>query len=131
MTEQAHEHPPTDHGHAHGGPSFQLYMNVFYALSVFTALSFVFNELARHDIISYMTSVTLIVIVAVVKALCVATIFMHLKFDWRRVYCIIIPVSIMAVMMVIVLLPDIVLSWHHGLYEPPTQAHANPGASGH
>jgi cytochrome c oxidase subunit IV len=131
MTEQSHEHRPADHGHAQGGPSFQLYMNIFYALSVFTALSFVFNELARHDIISYMTSVALIVIVAVVKALCVATIFMHLKFDWRRVYCIIIPVSIMAVMMVIVLLPDIVLSWHHGLYEPPAHAQVIEGTPGH
>ena len=131
MTEQSHEHPPAEHVHVQGGPSFQLYMNVFYALSVFTALSFVFNELARHDIISYMTSVTLIVIVAVVKALCVATIFMHLKFDWGRVYCIIIPVSIMAVMMVIVLLPDIVLGWHHGLYTPPAHAQAIEGTPGH
>jgi cytochrome c oxidase subunit IV len=131
MAEQSHEHPPAEHGHVQGAPSFQLYMNVFYALSVFTALSFVFNELARHDIISYMTSVTLIVIVAVVKALCVATIFMHLKFDWGRVYCIIIPVSIMAVMMVIVLLPDIVLGWHHGLYEPPAHAQAIEGTPGH
>ena len=45
-----------------------------------------------------------------VKAACVAAIFMHLKFDFGKVYCIIIPVSIMAVMMIIVLLPDIVLS---------------------
>jgi hypothetical protein len=47
----------------------------------------------------------------------VALIFMHLKFDFGRLYCIIIPVSIMAVMMIIVLLPDIVIGWHHGLYE--------------
>ena len=105
----------SEHAHeAHAGPTFQSYMIVFGALCVFTALSFVFNELARHDVISHQTSVVAIVIVAVIKALCVAMIFMHLKYDWGRLYCIIIPVSIMAVMMVIVLLPDIVIGWHHG-----------------
>jgi cytochrome c oxidase subunit IV len=103
---------------AEHGPSFKMYMNVFYALSVFTALSFVFNELARHEIISHMASVAGIVIVAVIKAACVTMIFMHLKFDWGKVYCIMVPVAILAVMMVIVLMPDIVLGWHHGLYEP-------------
>src|SRR5205807_7700411 len=102
---EPHETAPAEH--VQGGPSFQLYMNIFYALSVFTALSFVFNTMANYGVIGYMTSATLIVLVAVVKALCVASIFMHLKFDWGRVYCIVIPVSILAVMMVIVLLPDI------------------------
>jgi caa(3)-type oxidase subunit IV len=123
----------TDHDENAGtppqaGPSFQLYMKIFYALSVFTALSFVFNELARLDIITYTSSVALIVLVAVCKALCVVTIFMHLKYDWGRVYCIVIPVSILAVMMIIVLLPDIVLGWHHGLYEA---TEAVPTIAGH
>ena len=110
-----HAHPfPDEHA---AGPNFKTYMAIFFALCVFTALSFVFNELARHDIISYDASVAAIVIVAIVKALCVALIFMHLKFDFGRLYCIIIPVSIMAVMMIIVLLPDIVIGWHHGLHE--------------
>jgi cytochrome c oxidase subunit IV len=89
-------------------------MTIFIVLCVCTALSFVFNEMARHDIISHMTSVVLIVLVAIIKAVCVASVFMHLKFDWGRLYCIVIPVSILAVMMVIVLLPDIVIGWHHG-----------------
>jgi hypothetical protein len=37
---------------------------------------------------------------------------MHLKFDWNRVFCIVIPVCIMAVMMIIVLLIDQTLAWH-------------------
>jgi len=127
MTDSRTDHDEIAGAPAQVGPSFQLYMKIFYALSVFTALSFVFNELARHDIISYMTSVSLIVLVAVLKALCVVTIFMHLKFDWSRVYCIVIPVSILAVMMVIVLLPDVVLSWHHGLYEVTDSVPASPG----
>ena len=36
---------------------------------------------------------------------------MHLKFDWAKVYFIIVPVSILGVMMMIVLMPDIVMAW--------------------
>jgi caa(3)-type oxidase subunit IV len=105
-----HAHPYQDHRPA--GPNFQAYMMVFYVLCVFTAASFGVNWMLGQN----HTSAAIIVGIAIVKALCVALIFMHLRFDWGRVYCIIIPVSIMAVMMVIVLLPDIVLGWHHGLY---------------
>jgi hypothetical protein len=38
---------------------------------------------------------------------------MHLLLDWKRLYFMIIPVMIMGTMMLIVLLPDIVLAWHH------------------
>ena len=40
-------------------------------------------------------------------------IFMHLQADWGKVYFIIIPVIVMGIMMMIVLMPDIVLTWHH------------------
>jgi caa(3)-type oxidase subunit IV len=107
MSEQHH-----DAGH---DPSalFKAYITVFIALSVFTAVSFVANEAVRHDLISTMASAVIIMIVAVIKAGCVAYIFMHLKQDWGKVYCIMIPVIIMGVMMMIVLMPDGVLGWHH------------------
>jgi len=98
--------------HEHAGPSFQAYMYVFYALCVFTGLSFVFNELARHDIISHKASVGAIVIVAIIKASLVAAIFMHLKFDIGKLYCIILPVCVVTVMMVIILSIDTTLAWH-------------------
>jgi cytochrome c oxidase subunit IV len=125
----AHDH--ASQAHAHTGPTFNAYMMVFYALSVFTAMSFLFNFMANSGWITHMTSATIIVGIAVIKASLVVAIFMNLKFDWGRVYCIIIPVSIMAVMMVIVLLPDIVLGWHHGLYTPPAHAQAIEGTPGH
>src|SRR5438105_1781633 len=93
-------------------PSFQLYINVFLALCVLTAVSFLANWLLGQGHLS----MWIILAVAVVKATLVGMIFMHLKFDWSKLYCIIIPVSVMGVMMMIVLLPDIVLSWHHYLY---------------
>ena len=94
--------------HDDHAPSFQLYMYVFYALCVCTALSFVFNLALGHGL----TSAGLIMIVAVIKASLVASIFMHLKFDWGKLYCIILPVCVVTVMMVIILSIDIVLAWH-------------------
>jgi caa(3)-type oxidase subunit IV len=114
MTDSHSDQEHTGASPAHAGPSFQSYMLIFFALCVFTAISFVFNFMANHGWISHMTSAMIIMLVAVVKATCVAMIFMHLKLDWGRVYCIMVPVAILAVMMVIVLLPDIVLGWHYG-----------------
>src|SRR5437660_1497298 len=90
---------------AHEGPHFQAYLNVFYILCVLTAVSFFANFALGQG----QASMWIILVVAVVKATLVAMIFMHLKFDWPKLYCIVIPVCVMAVMMMIVLLPDIVL----------------------
>lgn len=98
-----------DHHHApdHAGPNFQLYMMVFYALCVCTGLSFLANFAFGQG----MTSAAIILVIAVVKASLVVSIFMHLKYDWGKLFCIVIPVAVMAVMMMIVLLPDQVFGW--------------------
>jgi caa(3)-type oxidase subunit IV len=95
----------------HHGPNVGAYLAVFGALSVFTALSFVFNTMARHDAISHLTSFFLILGVAIIKALLVAAIFMHLKWDFRKLYILIVPALVLGPLLVIVLLPDIVLAW--------------------
>ena len=99
--------------HAHSGVPVQAYFVVFGALAIFTAVSFIVNEAVRHDVVAVFTGFVLILGVAVVKAVLVATYFMHLKIDWFRLYFVIVPVMLLAVMMMIVLLPDIVLAWHH------------------
>jgi cytochrome c oxidase subunit IV len=101
-----------EHKTEHAGPTFQTYLYIFIALCVCTALSFVFNELARHEVITHMASVGAIMCVAIVKAVLVAGIFMHLKFDFGKLYCIILPVCVVTVMMVIILSIDITLAWH-------------------
>ena len=115
-----HSHGDHSHGdHSHGAAAahhddaahFRAYIMIFVALCFFTGISFIFNELVRHGVISPMVSATVILIVAIIKAGCVAYIFMHLKADWGKVYCIMIPVLIMCVMMIIVFLPDGVLAW--------------------
>lgn len=99
----------TSHAGDHHGPSFTSYMAVAAALAVCTAMSFVFNSLARGESISHLTSFLLILGVAIIKATLVILIFMHMKWDWRLLYFLMIPAVIMAMMMTTVLLPDILI----------------------
>jgi caa(3)-type oxidase subunit IV len=101
----------SERGHANSG--IKPYLVIFGALSIFTAVSFFVNYMVRAGSLQAGTGFTLILGVAVVKAILVAMFFMHLKFDWGRLYFMIVPVLILGTMMVIVLLPDIVLAWHH------------------
>jgi cytochrome c oxidase subunit 4 len=100
------------HEHAHEGPDLRLYLVVAAALAGFTASSFVVNFLVRDGRLTAQLGFVLILGVAVCKAVLVGMYFMHLKYDWGKLYFLIFPVSILAVMMMVVLLPDIVLAWH-------------------
>jgi caa(3)-type oxidase subunit IV len=101
------DHSDPSHAADHAGPTFETYIFVFIALCICTGLSFLANLVFGQG----MTSAAIIIVIAVVKASLVASIFMHLKFDWPRLYCIVIPVTVMAIMMMIVLLPDQVFFW--------------------
>ncbi len=87
---------------------YKTYWTVFIALCVCTAISFGFNILFGHSLISTLA----ISIVAIVKAALVVMIFMHLTTDWKKVAAIMIPVLIMCVMTVIILSIDQALAWH-------------------
>jgi cytochrome c oxidase subunit 4 len=93
----------------HVGPGFQAYMVVFVALSMFTAISFLVNAIVGRN----MTGLVIILAVAVVKATLVGLFFMHLVVDWFKLYYLIFPTFILAAMFITVLMPDIVLAWHH------------------
>jgi cytochrome c oxidase subunit 4 len=97
--------------HPHG-PNTKTYMVVAGALAIFTASSFIFNQLAQKDVISTQQSFTLILAVAVCKTTLVGMYFMHLKFEWGKLYFMIIPAFILGAMMMAVLLPDTVIGWH-------------------
>jgi caa(3)-type oxidase subunit IV len=117
---QAHDHISGSYGETHAGPTFSNYLVIFGALSVFTAISFVVNAFTRER---PHIGAAIILGVAVVKALLVAMYFMHLKFDWSRLYFLIFPVVILTIMMMVILLPDIVVGWHVN----PESAISNPG----
>jgi len=97
----------------HAGPGFKAYMVVFGALSIFTAISFIVNSAVRHEVLGAHTGFTLILGVAVIKAVLVGTYFMHLVVDWPKIYYLIFPTFILGAMLIVVLLPDIVLDWHN------------------
>jgi cytochrome c oxidase subunit 4 len=67
--------------------------------------------MAHNKTITYGMSFVLILSVAIIKATLVGLYFMHAKYDWGRIYFLIIPAAILATMMMIVLMPDIVLGW--------------------
>lgn len=104
-------HAPPHNPHAAHGPNVALYLVIFGALSVFTLLSFVVNWAEHQFGFSSHTGASIIMLIAVCKACLVASIFMHLKWDWGKLYFVIVPVCVLGVMMMIVLLPDIVLAW--------------------
>jgi caa(3)-type oxidase subunit IV len=96
------------HEHGHHGPNVKAYFMVFGALSVCTALSFGVNAAFPPPNI---TGASIIMAVAVLKAVLVGYIFMHLKWDWGKVYFIIVPLFILGTMMIFVLMPDILYAW--------------------
>ena len=112
---EAHATP----AHEHAGPNFRAYLTVFAALSFFTLMSFVVNAIfhaGNH------TGAAIIMAIAVVKATLVGMIFMHLFWDWRKVLFVLAPISILAVVMMIVLLPDTV--YHNSEIHPQTALEA-------
>ena len=116
----------TDTGHATTDDAahdlrVRAYFTVFIALSIFTVVSFLANEAVRQGWIGAFTSFVIIISVAVIKAFLVGLIFMHLNFDWGKVYFIIVPIFILGVMMMLVLMPDIVIPWQpsQNPLEPP------------
>jgi cytochrome c oxidase subunit 4 len=100
--------PDSQHDEHHEGPGFQAYMVVFIALSTFTAISFLVNATVGRNL----AGLTIILSVAVVKAILVGLYFMHLVVDWGKLYFLIFPTFILAAMFITVLMPDIVLAWH-------------------
>src|SRR5262245_2277797 len=91
---------------SHNEPSDKMYLAIAGSLAGLTVVSYVGDKLhmPRPALIS------LVLLVAVVKATLVATFFMHLKFDWSKVKVMLIPAVILAAILVFALLPDITLA---------------------
>ena len=90
----------------------RLYYKVFGTLLVLTLLTVAVSYL--H--LPHTPAVIVALAIAALKASLVATFFMHLVLDWKKLYFMIIPALVLGVLMILVLLPDIVLIWrdlHH------------------
>jgi caa(3)-type oxidase subunit IV len=122
------------HDEAHSAAVLRAYLMVAVALSVFTLVSFVCNYFAQPRAdgtpgpLPVFMSFVIILAVAVVKATLVGLVFMHVKWDWRNLYFMILPIFILAVMMMLVLMPDGVFGWKHDMHDFP-QGFGLPAAS--
>lgn len=102
--------------HSHGddhGNLFKVYMIVAVALAVATAASFIVNQTVSTKAAAFV----MILGVAIIKATLVGTYFMHLKWDWKLLYFLIVPAFILGTMMMIVLMPDTVIGPLHDAHE--------------
>jgi caa(3)-type oxidase subunit IV len=121
-----------EHGHGgHAGPSYLAYMIVAAALAVFTLISFVVNFFVTAGNIASEAGFTIILAVAICKALLVGAVFMHLRWEWGKLYYMIIPSFVLGTMMMMVLLPDTVIGWHRDHDDSPAieaaEAHHHAG----
>jgi len=85
------------------------YLKVFLALLVFTVLEYGFALLVQGHFLALVLGLSAL---AITKATLVALFFMHLKFEGRWVYALLVPTGILAAALVLALYPDI------GLHPP-------------
>jgi cytochrome c oxidase subunit 4 len=93
------------------------YMKVFWALLVLTILEYGYARFMEGRI-SFVSLVAGLMILALTKAFLVGWFFMHLKFEGRWVYFMLVPVCFLAAAVVTGLAPD--MAFHQlGFYESP------------
>ena len=85
------------------------YLKVFGALLVFTVMEYAY---ARFLPLPFLYLVLGLMTMAIIKATLVGMYFMHLKFEGRWIYMILVPVGFLAVVVVVGLMPDMVLHEH-------------------
>jgi heme/copper-type cytochrome/quinol oxidase subunit 4 len=122
-------HAMPAHGHeAHAGPRFQDYMRTFYLLLVLTVASYVVYVTMHDPHGSNVGAAGIIMVLAVIKSSLVISIFMHLLFDFKKLYGIIIPVVILCIMATFIFLVDQVMPWRrmHAAEQQSTQQELPP-----
>ncbi len=80
------------------------YLKVFGALLVFTVLEYLYARLAQAHFLALVFG---LMALAMTKAALVAIFFMHLKFEGRWVYLMLVPACLLALALVLGLYPDI------------------------
>ena len=89
-----------EHGGAHPHPNYIL---VFIGLLILTTISFFMSEALSSRLQTWL----LVLALASTKTLLVGMFFMHLKFEGRWKYVLLVPPAILAVVLLLALMPDI------------------------
>jgi cytochrome c oxidase subunit 4 len=92
-------HPAAAHEHPHVN-----YMKIFWTLLVLTVAEYFYAMLTQD---SFVLLVLGLMTLALVKASLVGLYFMHVKFEGKWVYALIVPACVLAVLLVMALTPDI------------------------
>ena len=120
--DRIHE-PGEPHGHSELMPQHKVnYVAIFALLVVLTVVTVV---VAFVHLNSEIVKVLVALTIASIKASFVALYFMHLKFEGKLIYLILIVPLLLCILLVCALIPDIV---HSTPFNPLTPL---PGASGH
>ena len=115
-----HEEP---HGHTETTPHHSVpYYLIFAVLVILTGITV---GVAFLDIHNEIAKVLLALTIASIKASAVAFFFMHLKFEGKLIYLILVVPLLLCVLLVCALIPDIVYNTPFDRMTPL------PGASGH
>jgi cytochrome c oxidase subunit 4 len=97
--------PEEHHGHSEAMPHHHVpYYAIFGILVVLTVITVL---VARHRFENELVNLLLAMLVASVKACCVALYFMHLKYEGKLIYLILVVPLILCVILCCALIPDI------------------------
>ena len=115
----------TDHADEPHGVKIGVFLKVFAALCVLTAISFgVANSpLMNSKLVGWL----MMMVVSCAKAFLVISFFMHLRWEQSWKYVLTIPTLIMGVLLVVALVPDIAM--RTAAYSENRWLHATEGAS--
>lgn len=96
------------------------YMKVFWSLLVLTILEYAYARFFESKL-PFVSLVAGLMVLALTKAFLVGWFFMHLKFEGRWVYLMLVPVCLLATFVVLGLAPD--MAFHQaGFFESPAVA---------
>ncbi|MEA2630070.1 MAG: cytochrome c oxidase subunit, partial [Chloroflexota bacterium] len=82
------------------------YLKVFSALAVFTAIEYFYAHIFKD---AFVVLVLGLLFWAVIKASMVGWYFMHLKFEGKWVYYMLVPAGILAIILTSALIPDVAM----------------------
>jgi cytochrome c oxidase subunit 4 len=102
------DEPEEPHGHTEPMPHHKI--NYFMIFLVLVALTIVTVMIAMKRFDNELINLALAMLVASIKAICVAMYFMHLKFEGKLIYLILIVPLILCVILMAALVPDIVFA---------------------
>lgn len=108
------------------------YLAVFAGLCVLTGASWLLDEMGGWGLFSGKVLLAVLVLaVAVAKAMFVAVYFMHLKFEGRWKYVLLLPTAILAVGLPVALAPDLSMNYYEA--DTPQEAYLrhHSGDDGH